>query len=256
MLKFKTVNIIFFLLGILIIMGIEKGFFPIYSVLIVGGIWLLITSIGATNVRTNYFYSAWHFKRNSKKQIALTFDDGPTKNTLQILELLEKHNAKATFFCIGHRVDENPSIANKIIEDGHTIANHTYSHAKNIGFFSTKTMIQEMESCNRAIIAATGKSPVFFRSPFGISNPKIKRALLKTEMQPIGWSLRSFDALLTSKKIIYKNIVRQIKPGSVILLHDDRELTQEVLEQLLLFLNEKKYNLVTIDQLFKSNAYR
>ena len=229
MLKFKTVNIIFFLLAVLAVTGIAKGLLPIYSILIVGGIWLLLTMIGATNVRMNYFYKAWHVKENSNRQIAITFDD---------------------------RVDENPSIANKIIEDGHTIANHTYSHAKNIGFFSTKTMVREIESCNHAISAAAGKTPVFFRSPFGISNPKIKRALIKTEMQPIGWSLRSFDALFKSKELIYKNIIRQVKTGDVVLLHDDRELTQEVLERLLLFLKEKKYNLVTIDQLFKSHAYR
>lgn len=255
MLKFKTVNFILFLLGILVLVGMAKAMLPIYAILILGGVWMLITFIGATNIKMNYFFKSWHSQENTSNQIALTFDDGPSDNSLKILEILKKHQVKATFFCIGHRVDERPDIVKKIIDEGHTIGNHTYSHAQNMGFFSSKTMLREIESCNRAIAAATGKTPHFYRPPFGISNPNIKKAIRITEMQPIGWSVRSFDALLTSKELIYKNIIRQVKSGDVILLHDDRVLTQEVLERLLIFLKEKNYNLVTIDQLFKSHAY-
>ncbi|MGO3813033.1 polysaccharide deacetylase family protein [Mesonia sp.] len=255
MLKFKTVNFIFFLLGILVLVGMAKTMLPIYAILILVGVWMLITFIGATNIRMNYFFKSWHAQENKLNQIALTFDDGPSNNSLQILEILKKHQVKATFFCIGHRVDEHPDIAKKIIKEGHTIGNHTYSHAQNMGFFSSKMMLREIESCNRAIAAVTGKTPHFYRPPFGISNPKIKKALRITEMQPVGWSVRSFDALLTSKDLIYKNVIRQVKSGDVILLHDDRVLTQDVLERLLIFLKEKNYNLVTIDQLFKSHAY-
>ncbi|MDT0294377.1 polysaccharide deacetylase family protein [Mesonia ostreae] len=236
-------------------MGIVNAILPIYAILIVLGAWLLVTFIASTNIKMNYFFTSWQSQENTSNQIALTFDDGPTHNTLQILEILKKHQAKASFFCIGHRVDEHPAIAKKIIEEGHTIGNHTYSHAKNLGFFSNKRMQGEIESCNRAIAAATGKTPRLYRPPFGITNPKIKKALEITEMQPVGWSVRSFDALLTSKELIYKNIIRQVKSGDVILLHDDRVQTQEVLERLLLSLKEKNYNLVTIDQLFKSHAY-
>lgn len=255
MLKFKTVNFIFVLLGILVLVGMAKAILPIYAILILVGVWMLITFIGATNIKMNYFFTSWQAQENSSNQIALTFDDGPSNNSLKILEILKKHHVKATFFCIGHRVDEHPDIAKKIMEEGHVIGNHTYSHAQNMGFFSSKRMRGEIESCNRAITAAIGKTPIFYRPPFGISNPKIKKALEITKMQPVGWSVRSFDTMLNSKELIYKNIIRQVKSGDVILLHDDRLLTQEVLERLLLFLKEKNYNLVSIDQLFKSHAY-
>lgn len=256
MLRFKNINAIFLLILAISIYGISQLNWPLYFLLIVLFSWLSITFYGATNVRLNYFFTALHQQKNTaKNEVALTFDDGPASQTKTILALLKKYNAKATFFCIGHKIDEQPEIFKQIISEGHTVANHTYSHAKNIGFFSSKSIQRELETCNQAAKSVGGVEMKLFRTPFGISNPKIKKALGKTGHQPIGWSIRSFDALFSSPDLIFKNIAKKIKPGDVVLLHDTQKHTPEILERLLILLQEKSLKPVTVNQLFNISAY-
>lgn len=256
MLKFKVVNSVFLLLLAGNIYVIMLFSWPIYTPLLLLLIWFLITLIGATNVRFNYFFKALHRKKNhSKNEIALTFDDGPTPETLEILAILKKYNAKATFFCIGHKIDEHPEIFKQLIAEGHTVGNHSYSHAKNIGFFSSKSIQRELETCNQAAKSIANIEMKLFRMPFGICNPNIRKALQKTELQPIGWSIRSFDALFSSPDFIFKNIQKKIQPGDVILLHDNQKHTPEILERLLILLQEKSLKSVTVNHLFKISAY-
>ncbi|MDR6301667.1 polysaccharide deacetylase family protein [Mesonia maritima] len=256
MLKFKVVNSFFLLLLAGNIYLIVLFSWPIFTPLLLLLFWFLITLIGATNVRLNYFFKALHLKKNHpKNEIALTFDDGPAPQTLEILNILKKYNAKATFFCIGHKIDENPEIFRRIIAEGHTVGNHSYSHAKNIGFFSSKYIQRELESCNQAAKSIAKINMKLFRMPFGICNPNIKKALRKTELQPVGWSIRSFDALFSSPDFIFKNIQKKIRPGDVILLHDTQQHTPEILERLLILLQEKSLQSVTVNHLFKISAY-
>jgi len=189
------------------------------------------------------------------KEIALTFDDGPVDNTLEILALLKKFNMKASFFCIGKNIEQNPEIFRKIIEEGHMVGNHTFSHTRKIGFLRTHQIIEEIIKCNNIAFNIGGISLNTFRPPFGIINPKVKRALERTGHQVIGWNVRSYDAVLSSKNFILKRIIKNIKPGDVILLHDNNLLTVEILEQLLLFLQTNNYRSIRVDNLFQLNAY-
>lgn len=256
MLNFKAINALFFLLLVGCVYGIFQLDWPIYLFLIVLFLWMAITFYGATNVRLNYFFEALHQQKNNQKnEIALSFDDGPEPQTLAILAMLKKYNAKATFFCIGHKIDAYPEIFNQIIAEGHTVGNHSYSHAKNIGFFSSKSIQREIETCNQAAKSMAGVEMKLFRMPFGISNPNIKKALLKTGHQPVGWSIRSFDALFSSKDFIFNNIQKKVRPGDVILLHDTQTHTPEILERLLILFKEKSLTCVCVDQLFKISAY-
>lgn len=233
------------------------GLLPLYVVLWVFGAWLFITFLGATNIRWNYFLNSLHTNKSiEEKAIALTFDDGPSENTLKILELLKKYNAKATFFCIGNKIDEHPEIFKKILEEGHQVGNHTYSHSPITGFFGTKKMETEINQCNLAAKSHAGIEMKLFRSPSGVTNPKIRKALKRTGHQSIGWSVRSFDALLHSENIVFKLATRKLKPGMVILLHDTKPHSLAILERLLLFLQKRNFKTQTIGSLFKIDAYR
>ncbi|TVZ27927.1 peptidoglycan/xylan/chitin deacetylase (PgdA/CDA1 family) [Gillisia sp. Hel_I_86] len=240
-------------------MGVSLVFFELLS------IWALFLAVLAyliflllvsTNVQWNFFVKAHNSHPNLKnKEIGLTFDDGPAENTLEILKLLKKFEMKASFFCIGKHIQENPEIFQKIILEGHMVGNHTFSHTRKMGFLRTHQIIEEINRCN-GIALEVGKVELkTFRPPFGIINPKVKRALETTGHQVIGWNLRSYDAVLSSKNFILKRIIKNIKPGDVILLHDNNLLTVEILEQLLLFLQTNNYRSVRVDNLFKIDAY-
>lgn len=254
--KFKYLNRI--ILSLLLL----GAFLSVYNIishwLVLGfilgyGTFLLIVS---TNIRLNFFVYGLHnnpFEEDDR--IAITFDDGPAENTLKILEVLDKYHVKASFFCIGKNIEKHPEIFKLILEKGHFIGNHTYSHTRAMGFLSARRLVEEISKCDEVCREIGGITPITFRPPFGIINPKTKRALEVTGHRVIGWNIRSYDAIINSEAMILKHILGNIKPGDVILLHDTNEQTVEILEQLLLFLRSNNYRPVRVDTLFKIDAY-
>ena len=124
---------------------------------------------GASNIQLNYFVKSINFKQTKKKEVALTFDDGPTEFTPLFLELLKENNIKATFFCIGKQIEKFPEIFQQIIADGHTIANHTYSHSNKTGMLSTSQMQEEIEKCDDIIKIFGQIKTKLYRPPFGVT---------------------------------------------------------------------------------------
>ena len=219
--------------------------------------WFVLTVWASFDVRLNYFVKTHSSNKNiSQNRIALTFDDGPTESTPEILNLLEKFNQKATFFCIGKQVEKHPEIAKRIVNEGHIIANHTWSHTNKMGFLSEKEVINEIASNQKTIKKATGKECRLFRPPFGVTNPNIANACKKLNVSVIGWNIRSLDTVIASKTRILNRIIPRIKKGSVILLHDTSKKTVEVLEQLLINLKEKEFQSVPVDELLQIKAYK
>ncbi len=216
--------------------------------------WLGSVIWGSLTIQSGYFVKTFN-SGNSQNQIALTFDDGPHPATLQVLELLEKHKAKATFFCIGKQIEKHPEIFKKILENGHTVGNHSYSHSNYFGFFPSEKVKNELDLTDALITKHTGKKPLFFRPPFGVTNIHIKLALKKTKHFTIGWNIRSLDTTIKSKEAILKRILKLLKPGSIILLHDTSQRTVNVLEQLLIHLDRENFQPVTVDQLLNIPAY-
>lgn len=256
MLKFKIVNTIFLLL--IVLLAIVKLFVsvPIFVFLLLFILWITITAIGSFNILWNYHLTAYH-KNNSisDKIVAITFDDGPHPvYTLSVLKLLKKFNAKATFFCVGKEVEKYPDIVKKIIGQGHLIGNHTYSHSNTFGFMNAHQIINEINTTDKIINAVTLKKPLLFRPPFGVTNPSIAKAIQKTKHQVIGWSVRSLDTVLKTDKKIVNRIVKKLKTGDIILLHDTSEKTVIALEQLLLILQQEHYKIVTVDVLLNGKT--
>ena len=257
MLRFYTINalalVIFF--GLLL-----TGFFgdvPVWLYVLFVIIWVLITAIGSFQIKMNYhFQSLNHNYKTSENHISITFDDGPNPDfTPKVLLLLKENNAKATFFLIGKNAEKHPEIVLQIIEDGHTIGNHSYSHSKNFGFFSAEKVAAELNQTNAILKKITGKEIKMFRPPFGVTNPNIKKALKTTGHFSIGWSKRSLDTTNLSEENILKRITSNLKKGDIILLHDTGAKTVAVLEQLLLTLQPHKLRSVPVDRLLEIEAY-
>lgn len=241
------INSIVFLLIVLLIFVFQLNFWWICVAFLV---FALVLIYGVFQIRFNYFLNSFNKNsENKEKIVALTFDDGPTEFTPKFLELLQKHNAKATLFCIGKQIEKHPEIFRKTIENGHEIGNHTYSHSNNTGFLSTKKMLEEIEECDHSIQNIGQISTHLYRPPFGVTNPNIAKAMKKLGKISIGWSVRSYDTMIEDPERIYRGIVSQLKPGTIILLHDTSEKTFLVLKKLLVFLQRESYNTVTISEM-------
>ena len=203
------------------------------------------------SISSRVYVKAYCRKKTIEKEVALTFDDGPNAEyTPKILDILKQWNVKATFFCIGSEVEKNPQLAAKIAEEGHLIGNHSYSHVNSFPLFSAKKMSVDLRRCEEALQSATGKTVRFFRPPFGVTNPTLKRALKKFDYHVIGWNIRSLDTSTKDADKVVSRIIQQIRPGSVILLHDTLPHAEQILQNTLGYLSSNGYTVKRIDEFF------
>lgn len=189
---------------------------------------------------------------NAEKKIFLTFDDGPTPEiTDWVLQLLKKYGATASFFSIGKNIDENPEIFKRIIEDGHSIGNHTHNHL-NGWETPTTTYIENFNRCKLSISnISTSTTTRIFRPPYG--KIKLKQAkYIKTKgYRIIMWDVLSadFDQKITKEKCL-DNVISNMKSGSIIVFHDSVKAFENlkyVLPKTLEFIaeNQFKYGIIT-----------
>lgn len=257
MLTYKNVNRIALLLLLVFILLKVFCSFPLLWINLLIFVWVSLIAIGSFHIRLNFFLKAKHYNCQVKdKEIAITFDDGPNKEfTPKVLALLEKHHAKATFFLIGNQLEENKELVQEMIAKGHTIGNHTFSHTNNFGFLKTEEVLSDLEK-NIALVSQLFQLKMkLFRPAFGVTNPRIAKAVMKLNLATFGWSIRSLDTTKDSKEKIIARITKNIQKGDIVLLHDTSQKSVEVLEQFLIFLEKKKLQSVTIDQLFNIEAY-
>jgi len=191
--------------------------------------------------------------------VAITFDDGPNPfYTPYILDILKEYDVPATFFLIGKNAQEYPDIARRIVEEGHSIGNHTYSH-KSLIPLSAQATFTQIKNAEKAIENATGVRPTLFRPPRGVYSSYAMQLMRDERYTMVLWDVSSEDwAELPPKKIV-SNIVKRVKPGSIILLHDsgdlvsfnggNRSATVQALPLIIENLREKGYDFVTIDQM-------
>jgi peptidoglycan/xylan/chitin deacetylase (PgdA/CDA1 family) len=164
-----------------------------------------------------------HF-RVQNKAVWLTIDDGPhPEDTPQLLTLLKKHNARATFFVIGRQVQKYPELARLILRDGHTLANHSQTHPVLLfwSFLQTR-LTREIDQCNQALHEATGGTPSWFRAPAGMANLFLHFLICDRNMKLIGWSARGFDGIFKNTEAMARRIHKSMQPGTIILLHEGR----------------------------------
>ena len=209
---------------------------------------LSISAWGASNISSGLFVKTINNISTTDGKIVLSFDDGPNKNTLEIIALLEKYNAKATFFVIGEKASKNKEILKEIHEKGHIIGNHSYYHKWSFPLQSVKRIRNEIHKTEQIISKITNEDQKYFRPPFGVTNPLIARALKSFNYIIIGWSIRSLDTV-KSKEDAVNNVVANIKSGDIVLLHDTTANILWILEEILKVLKQKQLKAVRLDEL-------
>ena len=184
--------------------------------------------------------------------IALTFDDGPHDlYTGQILDILAKYSIKATFFLTGEKVEQNPDIVHRIISDGHEIGNHSYSH-KTMRCRSLKWLRNEIERTDELLLQAGADQPIAFRPPYGRTSFRLMSLLKKLQKKMILWDIGPKDFKYSHPYEIVGKVLKKLKPGSIIVLHDgggDRSVTVEALNILVKDIREMGYKFVTVSEL-------
>lgn len=238
-----------FLLMLAVLVVLDVFFYPvhfvIYLLLILA--FILLVVVGSSSMSFQFFTKAYTRILTKDKVIALTFDDGPHPDyTPAILELLEQYNAKATFFCIGKNIDNNKQLSTTIKNKGHELGNHSWSHSPMFSLFGKNKVKEELIHTNNLISEITGSSCKLFRPPYGVTNPPIAKALKSLPLKTIGWSIRSFDTTTKNSEKIINRVLPQIKPGAIILLHDNRSQTIKILEAILLYTSKNNYKCVSI----------
>ncbi|GAA6764102.1 polysaccharide deacetylase family protein [Flavobacterium sp. CGRL1] len=219
-------------------------------------LWIGINAFGSSRISSNYHVKAFcNNPLEKEKKIALTFDDGPSEFTLEVLELLKKYNAKASFFCIGKNIEKHPEIVKQIIAQGHLVGNHSYSHSRFFDFYNAGQIQEEIEKTDALLEKLTSKKINFFRPPYGVTTPSIRRALKLTRHKTIGWNIRSLDGGTKNQELILNRITKRVSPGGIVLLHDTGEHSVLVLEQFLQFLQQNHYEVVSTEELLNLKAY-
>ncbi|NQY75225.1 MAG: polysaccharide deacetylase family protein [Candidatus Margulisbacteria bacterium] len=186
------------------------------------------------------------------KQVALTFDDGPhPQYTEAVLNILKKENIKATFFMLGKQIELFPHIAKRVLDDGHTVGNHSFAHL-DYSLYPKAAIKKDIQKSNRIFKEYLSIEPIYFRPPFGrVSTENL--SILKSHFKHvIKWSIdtRDWDKE-TSKKNMVKHIGENVEPGSIIIFHDTHRYTPQELPIIIQELKNRGYKMVTVSDLIK-----
>lgn len=251
MLKFKQLTALYFLiLAILCFSNVCNEFLTVLAIVCITLGYILIVTIGVIQIDSQMFVKTYCSNYSATGKVAITFDDGPdAKYTPEILHLLSKYDSKATFFCIGFKLENNRSITEQIIAEGHLIGNHSYTHSNMFPLFSPTKIAAEISKTQKTIKSITNKDNIYFRPPFGVTNPLLQKALSKFNLVTVGWSIRSLDSKNEASAIVVRRITKKIKSGDIILLHDTSSNILAILEELLQFLKDKNLKPVTVNEL-------
>lgn len=191
-----------------------------------------------------------HTIQKESKLVAFTFDDGPSKYTLDIANILEEYNASATFFEVGYNIKAHPEITKELSERGFEIANHTIDHSKLTKLTEVK-YLSKINDNNALFKELTGKDMPYLRPPYGSYNDKIKAS---AGVPIVTWSLDTRDWESRNKDKVIEMVINNIKEGDIILFHDLYESTRDAVKELMPLLKEQGYQAVSVGELFKSKG--
>ncbi len=200
----------------------------------------------SASIRSGVYLRAFCRQDTEDKVVYLTFDDGPVRGkTEKVLDVLKSRGAKATFFLIGANVNGNEDIVLNILANEHHIGIHSYTHKNTFPVLSLDTMCNELYYCQSLLESLACRTVQFFRPPFGVINPTVAKAVKICGLKTIGWNIRSFDTVdmphKNGRKKVLNRIAKQLRPGSVILLHDRLQDEDLLVSELLDMLDERGY---------------
>jgi peptidoglycan/xylan/chitin deacetylase (PgdA/CDA1 family) len=191
--------------------------------------------------------------------VALTYDDGPNDpDTLKLMEVLARHDVRATFFVLGKFAQQKPEIVRALASAGHVIGNHSWDHPRLI-FASKVELRRQIVETQSAIFDACGVTPTLFRPPYGGRRPGTLSAVRKLGLEPIMWNVTCYDWKSTSADKVVAHAQRQIRGGDVILMHDgdqqamgaDRSHSVEATDRILAQYKAQGYQFVIVPEMMK-----
>jgi peptidoglycan-N-acetylglucosamine deacetylase len=166
--------------------------------------------------------------RTDQPQVSLTFDDGPDPEiTPRLLDMLAEHQARATFFVIGRQLEKSLALGKRMLAEGHELGNHSWHHSRLQNFYSAMGHGVEIDRCSQLIrsLTAEEREPLY-RPPVGLKSPAMARAAQKRNLTAVAWSIHSRDTIVRDANTIARNVLRRIRPGDIVLLHDGHDLDQ------------------------------
>jgi len=191
----------------------------------------------------------------ARGEVALTFDDGPDPQvTPQVLDLLQRYGAKATFFCVGDEALRYPTLCREIVRRGHAIENHSQTHSRLFAAFGPRRTAADVDLGQETLRALTGETPRFFRPTAGLRSVFLEPVLAPRGLQLASWTRRGYDTRESSAEVVYRRLVRNLRAGDILVLHDGNAartatgvpVTLEVLPRLLETLNGAGLHSVTL----------
>ena len=194
---------------------------------------------------------------SSAGRIALTFDDGPDPTvTPHVLDLLDRHRARASFFCIGELVRRHEALAREIVARGHRIENHSYHHSKAFSLYSPGAQRSEIGRAQATIADLVGRQPTLFRAPAGLRNVFLEPILTSAGLRLVTWTRRGFDTVTRDPRRVTARLIRGLSAGDILLLHDGSPardanggpVTLEALEMLLSEMERRDLVSVPVDE--------
>ena len=207
-------------------------------------IYIAFLAWASANIRSGIFLKS--ISSVQQGELAITFDDGPCEQTTEFLDLLKKHNVRATFFLIGKNIKGKEAVVQRIVSEGHAIGSHSYEHNYSFAVKSVRKIEKDLLKCSEEIEKITGKKPHLFRPPFGVTTPRLARAVHNLGMESIGWTIRSNDGVEKDSLRIEKNLNRKEIDGSVVLFHDTNRNSLEPLKNLIVKSRDLGIELVTL----------
>ena len=183
----------------------------------------------------------------SNKMVAFTFDDGPSYNTIKIVNTLVKYDSKATFFLVGNQIEKYAKTMDVLVKNGMDIGNHTYSH-KELTKLRDKEILKEIDLTNEVIYNKTGIKPMFLRPSYGAMNKRIKKL---STMPIIVWNIDTLDWKYHNSNKIKDKILKYVSDGDIILMHDTYVATLNAVEMVIPELKKQGYKIVSVSELFK-----
>ena len=158
----------------------------------------------------------------ARGEIALTIDDGPHPTiTPAVLDLLDLHAAKVTFFCVGTQASRYPELCRDIIARGHAIENHSQLHRHNFSLLGRRGFERELQAAQDSLTAVTGQRPQFFRAPAGLRNPFLDPVLQQLGLQLASWTRRAYDTRVGNPTVVLAKLTQSLQAGDILLLHDN-----------------------------------
>lgn len=194
---------------------------------------------------------------HDRQEVAVTIDDGPDPEvTPRVLDLLAKHDVKATFFCIADKVAAQPALARRIVDAGHHIENHSMKHRHYFSMMGMGGLRKELMQAQQVIAEATGRTPRYFRAPAGLRNPFLDPVLHALDLQLVSWTRRGFDTRTGDAALVTRRLLNGTRAGDILLLHDGnaardihgQPVILDVLAHVLTALKQQHLQCVTIEQ--------